>query len=48
MEKIFIQNEKSDVQIYDGLNYRHWDTWNEGKYNHVFYKEKKVQRELTL
>lgn len=30
---------KSDVQIYNGLNYRHWDTWNEGKCNHVFYKE---------
>lgn len=32
---------KSDVQIYDGLNYRHWDAWNEGKYNHVLYKENK-------
>lgn len=31
--------EKSDVQIYTGLDYRHWDTWNEGKHNHVFYKE---------
>jgi dipeptidyl aminopeptidase/acylaminoacyl peptidase len=30
--------DKSDVQIYNGLDYRHWDTWNEGKYNHVFYK----------
>ena len=33
--------EKSNVQIYDGLDYRHWDTWNEGKFNHVFYKENK-------
>ena len=31
--------EKSNVQIYNGLDYRHWDTWNEGKFNHVFFKE---------
>ena len=30
--------DKSNVQIYNGLDYRHWDTWNEGKFNHVFYK----------
>jgi dipeptidyl aminopeptidase/acylaminoacyl peptidase len=33
--------DKSDAQVYDGLDYRHWDAWNEGKYNHVFYKENK-------
>ncbi len=33
--------DKSNVQIYDGLDYRHWDTWNTGSFNHVFYKENK-------
>lgn len=31
--------DKSNVQIYSELDYRHWDTWNEGKYNHVFMVE---------
>ncbi len=31
--------EKSDVQIYSGLNYRHWDSWNEGNHNHVGFSE---------
>lgn len=35
----YTELDKSDVQIYNGLNYRHWDTWNEGKFNHVFYRE---------
>jgi dipeptidyl aminopeptidase/acylaminoacyl peptidase len=30
--------DQSNAQIYNGLDYRHWDTWNEGKFNHVFYK----------
>lgn len=29
--------DKSTVQIYNGLDYRHWDTWNEGLHNHVGY-----------
>jgi dipeptidyl aminopeptidase/acylaminoacyl peptidase len=28
----------SNVQIYNSLNYRHWDTWEDGKFNHVFYQ----------
>lgn len=27
--------DKSDVQVYNGLDYRHWDTWNDGTHNHV-------------
>ena len=26
---------KSNVLIYDSLNYRHWDTWSNGKFGHV-------------
>ena len=26
----------SNVMIYDQLNYRHWDTWEDGAYSHVF------------
>jgi len=33
--------EKSEVQIYNGLDYRHWDTWNNGTHNHVFYADTK-------
>ena len=29
--------DKSEAQIYDGLDYRHWDTWNIGSHNHVFF-----------
>ena len=29
--------DKSNVQVYNGLDYRHWDTWNDGTHNHVGY-----------
>lgn len=27
---------KSNVLIYNSLNYRHWDTWEDGKFDHIF------------
>lgn len=30
---------QSNVYIYETLDYRHWDTWNDGSFNHVFYKK---------
>ncbi|WP_339610440.1 S9 family peptidase, partial [uncultured Planktosalinus sp.] len=31
--------DESNVLIYDALHYRHWDTYNTGEFNHVFYKK---------
>lgn len=28
--------DKSQVQVYDGLTFRHWDTWEDGAFSHVF------------
>lgn len=30
---------KSDAYVYDGLNYRHWDSWRNGYYKHVFLRK---------
>lgn len=28
--------QKSTAQIYDSLNYRHWDEWEDGAFSHIF------------
>ena len=28
--------QKSNAHIYESLNYRHWDTWEDGAYSHLF------------
>ena len=31
--------ENSNVQIYESLQYRHWDTWEDGEYSHLFVED---------
>jgi len=30
---------QSDALVYNSLDYRHWDTWEDGSYNHLYYKK---------
>lgn len=34
--EIFPDLPKTTLQVYTDLNYRHWDTWEDGKFSHVF------------
>lgn len=34
---IYPELEKTSAQVYTSLNYRHWDKWFEGDFDHVFY-----------
>ncbi len=36
---LYPELEQSNVHIYNELDYRHWDTWNDGNHNHVFYAD---------
>jgi len=29
--------DKSEAYVFDDLNYRHWDAWEDGKFQHIFY-----------
>ncbi|WP_114310035.1 S9 family peptidase [Winogradskyella arenosi] len=36
--EVYSDLKDAEVYIFSDLDIRHWDTWQEGKYNHVFYK----------
>lgn len=39
---------KTTAQVYEGLDYRHWDTWNDGTHNHVFVKDIASGKEFDI
>ncbi|HXC06787.1 MAG TPA: prolyl oligopeptidase family serine peptidase, partial [Bacteroidia bacterium] len=48
---LYPQYGKSEVMIYEDLNYRHWDTWEDGAFGHVFIntlKDHKVSDSLDI
>lgn len=39
---------KSNVQIYNDLNYRHWDTWEDGAFSHVFIENIETKERIDI
>ena len=39
---------KSNAQVYESLNYRHWDEWEDGAFSHLFYSTLRGENETDL
>lgn len=40
--------QKSNVQIYNELNYRHWDTWEDGSFSHLLLEDVATGERLDI
>lgn len=39
---------KANAYVFDDLNYRHWDTWKDGNFKHVFYQDLKTEEKTDI
>ncbi|MCF6459282.1 S9 family peptidase [Pseudoalteromonas sp. MMG024] len=39
---------KANAYVFDDLNYRHWDTWKDGNFKHVFYQDLKTEEKVDI
>jgi dipeptidyl aminopeptidase/acylaminoacyl peptidase len=46
--EVYPDMDKSNVKIYSSLDYRHWDTWRDGNYRHLFLIEKANGKAIDL
>lgn len=40
--------DKSNVYVFDQLDYRHWDTWNDGTFDHVMLTDLSTDKKIDL
>lgn len=39
---------ESNVMVYNSLNYRHWDTWEDGKYSHILLENLATKERMDI